>query len=285
MESAIELEVRNAPHSQSKRSFSPNSANRASDSWTTGAWRLPAGLSHPPKRTTIFRNALKGKVMRMKQAVPVQILRAEPARKFLTGSGVEDGSLIPAHFAWNLATGLYYKAKGRPWRLAKLPAGTCYVGVSFFQDLRSPDRRLQTSMAQVFTHSGDGFVLRGSEVTVDEGSKEAHLSERQAQELLSGVLRKYRDKARVDAHRVVIHKTSGFSPGETAGFLSEIGQRPYDLVSFHSDDPVRLLSTETFPCSGERFCRFQTKTISCTPRGTYRASVPTREFECRSPYT
>ena len=219
--------------------------------WPTIPGRLGPGghrrARATPEKDYDLRNALKGKVMRMKQAVPVQILRAEPARKFLTGSGVEDGSLIPAHFAWNLATGLYYKAKGRPWRLAKLPIGTCYVGVSFFQDLRSPDRRLQTSMAQVFTHSGDGFVLRGSEVMVDEGSKEAHLSETQAKELLSGVLRKYRDKAGIDAHRVVIHKTSGFSSEETAGFLSEIGQRPYDLVSFHSDDPVRLLRYRDFP--------------------------------------
>jgi hypothetical protein len=208
---------------------------------------VTGGPEPPPEKDFDLRNALKGKVMRMKQAVPVQILRSEPAHKFLTGSGVEDGSLIPAHFAWNLATGLYYKAKGRPWRLAKLPAGTCYIGVSFFQDLRSPDQRLQTSMAQVFTHSGDGFVLRGSEVMVDEGSKEAHLSERQARELLSGVLLKYREKASADAHRIVIHKTSGFSPDEAKGFLSEIGGRPYDLVSFHVDDPVRLLRYGDFP--------------------------------------
>jgi len=208
---------------------------------------VTGGPEPPPEKDFDLRNALKGKVMRMKQAVPVQILRTEPADKFLTGRGLEDGSLIPAHFAWNLATGLYYKAKGRPWRLAKLPAGTCYIGVSFFRDLRSPDRRLQTSMAQVFTHSGDGFVLRGSEVMLDEGSKEAHLSEPQAKELLSGVLRKYRDKAGVDAHRVVIHKTSGFSSNEVAGFLSEIGDRPYDLVSFHEDDPVRLLRYGDFP--------------------------------------
>jgi len=220
------------------------SGQRFLDDW---GLEVTGGPEPPPEKDYDLRNALKGKVMRMKQAIPVQILRAEPARKFLTGSGIQDGSLIPSHFAWNLATGLYYKAKGRPWRLAKLPAGTCYVGVSFFRDLRSPDLRLQTAMAQVFTHSGDGFVLRGSEVMVDEGSKEAHLSERQAAELMSGVLRKYRDKAGSEAQRVVIHKTSGFSNDETAGFLSEISQRPYDLVSFHSDDPVRLLRYGDYP--------------------------------------
>jgi len=221
-----------------------DSGQRFLDDW---GLEVIGGPEPPPDKDYDLRNAIKGKVMRLRQAVPVQLLRAEPAQKFLTGSGVEDGSLVPAHFAWNLATGLYYKAKGRPWRLAKLPPGTCYVGVSFFRDLRSPDQRLQTSMAQVFTHSGDGFVLRGSEVMIDADSKEAHLSEKQARELLSGVLRKYRDKAGIDARRVVIHKTSGFSPEETSGFVSEIGTRPYDLVSFHSDDPARMLRFGDFP--------------------------------------
>lgn len=208
---------------------------------------VTGGPEPPPEKDYDLRNAIKGRVMLLKQAVPVQLLRAEPAEKFLTSSGVEDGSLIPAHFAWNLATGLYYKAKGRPWRLAKLPVGACYVGVSFFRDLRSPDQLLQTSMAQVFTHSGDGFVLRGSEVMTDEGSKEAHLSEAQAHDLLSGVLKKYREKAGADAQRIVIHKTSGFSAGETAGFVSIIRDRPYDFVSFHNDDPVRFLRFGDYP--------------------------------------
>lgn len=200
----------------------------------------------PPERDFDLRNALKGKVMRLSQAIPVQILRDEPAQKFLSGEGVRDGSLIPAHFAWNFATGLYYKAKGKPWRLAKFPKGTCYVGISFFRDLRHPDQRLQTSMAQVFTHSGDGFVLRGSEVTVDEGSKEAHLSEKQAAELLSDVLSKYRKKAG-EPTRIVLHKTSGFAEMERRGFLGAIGSLAYDLVSFHDDDPIRFLRYGNYP--------------------------------------
>ena len=200
----------------------------------------------PPEKDYDLRNAIKGKVMRLRQAIPVQLLRDETAQKFLSGEGVQDGSLIPAHFAWNFATGLYYKAKGKPWRLAKFPKGTCYVGISFFKDLRHPDQRLQTSMAQVFTHSGDGFVLRGSEVVVDAGTKEAHLSERQARDLLTDVLAKYREKAG-EPTRVVLHKTSGYSSGERQGFLGVIGKLPYDLVSFHDDDPIRFLRYGNYP--------------------------------------
>jgi hypothetical protein len=208
---------------------------------------VTGGPEPPPDKDYDLRNAVKGKVMKMQQAIPVQLLREEPAQKFLDESGVRDGSLIPSHFAWNMATGLYYKAKGKPWRLAKFPQGTCYVGVSFFRDLRDPNLELQTSMAQVFTHSGDGFVLRGTEVMVDERSKEPHLSSKQATDLLTSVLSKYRGKARGDPTRIVLHKTSGFSPEERTGFLSAIGALPYDFVSFHDDDPIRFLRYGDYP--------------------------------------
>lgn len=208
---------------------------------------VTGGSGPPPEKDYDLRNAIKGKVMKLQQAVPVQILREEPALKFLTGSGVDGGSLIPSHFAWNMATGLYYKAKGRPWRLAKLPQGTCYVGVSFFRDLRDPDQDLQTSMAQVFTHSGDGFVLRGTEVMVDESTKEAHLTAEQSNNLLTSVIEKYKTKAVSDPTRIVIHKSSSFSPVENEGFLRAIGGLPYDLVSFHNDDPIRFLRYGDYP--------------------------------------
>lgn len=208
---------------------------------------VAGGPDLPLEKDYDLRNAVKGKVMRLQQAVPVQILREEPAHKFLTGSGVDGGSLIPSHFAWNMATGLYYKAKGRPWRLAKLPLGSCYVGVSFFRDLRDPNQDIQTSMAQVFTHNGDGFVLRGTEVMVDESTKEAHLTSEQSRDLLMNVIKKYRAKAGGDPNRIVIHKTSGFSPVEHKGFLEAIGRLPYDFVSFHDDDPLRFMRYGDYP--------------------------------------
>jgi hypothetical protein len=192
-----------------------------------------------------LRNAIKGQVMRY--GIPVQLLKEESSRKFLDGSGEKDGSLIRASFAWNLSTGMYYKAKGRPWRLAKLTQGSCYVGISFFRDLRTPQLNLQTSMAQLFTHSGDGFVLRGSEVVVDPGTKEAHLKEDQADQLLRSVLDVYDRKVGTRPARVVLHKTSGYSEGELAGFKRAIGNTPYDLVTISSDAPFRMLRLGEYP--------------------------------------
>ncbi len=46
---------------------------------------------------------------------------------------------------------------------------------------------------------------------------------------------------------MVVHKTTGYSPEEIQGFLSAIGQRAYDLVSFHQDDPIRFLRYGDWP--------------------------------------
>lgn len=102
---------------------------------------------------------------------------------------------VPATFAWNLATALYYKANGKPWRLAKLRQDTCYVGISFFHNLMNPDCDVQTSMAQVFTHNGEGIVLRGTDAVVDRRTDEPHMSEKQARELMAQALKTYAEKS------------------------------------------------------------------------------------------
>jgi hypothetical protein len=210
-------------------------------------WGLEISEHSAPReeRDYDFRNAIKGKVMPI--GIPVQILKEETGRKFLDGSGESDGSLIRASFAWNFSTGLYYKAKGKPWRLARLAQGTCYVGVSFYRDLRSPRLDLQTSMAQIFTHSGDGFVLRGDEVIVEPGSKEAHLSRKQAQDLLTSTLAIYSQKASALPSRVVIHKTSRFSVAEREGFLDALKSLPYDFVTISNQAPLKLLRMGAYP--------------------------------------
>ncbi|EQD30637.1 hypothetical protein B1B_18317, partial [mine drainage metagenome] len=57
---------------------------------------VTGGPEPPHEKDYDLRNALKGKVMRMKQAVPVQILRAEPAHNVPgRGAASRDGSLTP----------------------------------------------------------------------------------------------------------------------------------------------------------------------------------------------
>jgi hypothetical protein len=193
-----------------------------------------------------FHNALKGKVM--EYGIPIQLFRESSARGFLHfGEPSVKVTSEPATFAWNLATALYYKANGKPWRLAKLRQDTCYVGISFFHNLRNPDLDVQTSMAQVFTHNGEGIVLRGTDVVVDERTKETHMSEKQAGELMSEALKTYIQRADRPPVRVTIHKTTPFSEEEKRGFNTAIGKLSRDFVTVSPYHDFRFVRSGQYP--------------------------------------
>ncbi len=193
-----------------------------------------------------LHNALKGKIM--SYGIPIQIFRESSARGFFSyGQKGVKVTQEPATFAWNFSTALYYKANGKPWRLAKLRQDTCYVGISFFRNLRNPDPDIQTSMAQVFTHNGEGIVLRGTDVITDHITKEPHMSSKQARILVTEALKMYREKAGRDPSRIVIHKTSLFSEEEKSGFNEAIGSIMRDYVSINKNHDLRFLRVGQYP--------------------------------------
>jgi hypothetical protein len=193
-----------------------------------------------------FHNALKGKVMEF--GIPVQLLRESSTRGFLYyGQPSVKVTQEPASVAWNLATALYYKANGKPWRLAKLRQDTCYVGVSFFHNLLNPNPDVQTAMAQVFTHNGEGIVLRGTDVVVDRRTREPHMSEKQSLELMAEALKTYEERAGRKSSRVVIHKTTLFSREERNGFDSAIGTMAKDFVTLTTRHDFRSVRVGQYP--------------------------------------
>ena len=192
-----------------------------------------------------LRNALKGKAMRYN--IPTQILRESRARPIIEYPNSKPNQ-DPSAFCWNLSTGLYYKANGRPWRLAKLTVGTCYVGISFYRNKRTADSNVEISMAQVFTHSGEGFVLRGNDVTIDNETNEAHLTENQAYDLLKDSIDKYTKKVENSPDRVVVYKTSYFSDAERKGFDRALGDNlKKDYVGISKNTNLRALRTGKYP--------------------------------------
>jgi len=201
------------------------------------------------EKTYDFRNSLKGKIMSIKEAVPSQILKESTMDAIINYNPQDKKSFRqdPASFSWNISTALYYKANGKPWRLAKLRTDTCYIGVSFFYDKNSANANMQTSMAQVFTHTGEGLVLRGTDVYVDEVTREAHLSESQAKDLVLNALELYKSKAKQNPARVVIHKATLFSDAEIKGFSDGIGEIPKDFVTINKKKGIRFLRTGTYP--------------------------------------
>ena len=196
-----------------------------------------------------FRNSLKGKIMGLKSPSPIQLLRESTADKILNyDSSQRKRTQDPATFAWNFSTALYYKANGKPWRLAKLRQDTCFVGISFYKDKLSFNRDMQTSMAQVFTSNGEGLVLRGKEVFIDEKTKEPHLSENQARELMDSALQMYIKKAGRTPSRVVIHKSTLFTKEEKDGFSDAIGGLNRDFVTISKRNKgIRFMRIGSYP--------------------------------------
>ena len=208
------------------------------------------GTADDAEKSYDFRNALKGKVMR--HGIPIQILYESTCNHMLQyDSRSKHEMQDPASFAWNLSTALFYKANGKPWRLAKLPSDTCYVGVSFFRDKLRPTDNLQTSMAQIFTHTGEGLVLRGDDVRVDEHTREPHMTREQANNLLTRAISRYVKKSLQTPARVVIHKTTAFTNAEKGGFNSSIAEVPAYRKDFVTvkvpHDGIVFLRSGRFP--------------------------------------
>ena len=200
----------------------------------------------------VHRNLRRGlKAQAMRYGLPTQIIWPRTLR--LTADDGGRGtrkSQDPATRAWNVVTALYHKAGGIPWRLRHVDAGVCFVGVSFYRELHAQTPRLRTSMAQTFTASGDGYVLRGSTFDWDEREhgNSPHLDFAAAQSLVRDVLEHYKHQNRGSLPaRLVVHKRSRFWESELAGFQSGAQQVPQiDLVAL-GERGIRFFRPGDFP--------------------------------------
>jgi hypothetical protein len=151
--------------------------------------------------------------------------------------------------AWNMFSALYYKAGGTPWRLVRDASqfSACFVGISFFESL---DRsRLTTSMAQVFNELGEGIVVRGGAASLSKDDRQPHLSGDDARKLIADALARYRDVHFNLPARIVVHKSSPFSPEEEAGTKQAIREEKIaisDFVHLTGSD-VRLYRDGVYP--------------------------------------
>lgn len=177
-----------------------------------------------------FHDLLKATALTL--SAPLQLMRKEtwtgiPAR---TGGQSTRPLQDEATRAWNLHTALYYKAGGTPWRMQRHSSdlATCYVGVSFY---RTANRQaLHTAVAQVFNERGDGVVVRGGTAQISKSDRQPHLTASDAQRLLLEALAEYRTAHGHQPARIVLHKTSNFTPGEIDGFHEAADMREIDYM-------------------------------------------------------
>lgn len=212
--------------------------------------KVPEGAAAGGKVGVNFHDVLKARCITA--AVPIQVIRP---RTWRGGRGVED----EASRAWNLLTALYYKCGGKPWRLARLRnrRSRCFVGISFARGERN--NQLHTSVAQVFNELGDGVVVRGALARRSGKDKQPHLSEKDARELLSGALSRYRHYHGNPPAEITVHKTSSFSAPERRGFLKavdEAGLRACDLLWLTDAEDAFLIrgSSRYPPMRGTLLC-------------------------------
>lgn len=186
-----------------------------------------------------FHDLFKAKAMALRK--PTQIIlpttyNASKKAKLVKRNQKPQPLQDEATRAWNIYTALYYKALGIPWRLVRDPheLTTCYIGVSFYRTL---DRaKLLTSTAQIFNERGEGVILRGGQAELSKDDRQPYLPASDAAELLSNSLAMYRREHRNLPARVVLHKTSRFTPEEFEGFQDALDKHGIDTAEFISFD-------------------------------------------------
>ena len=167
---------------------------------------------------------------------------------------IENGRLIrepedPATVAWNLSTTAFFKASGKPWKLASVRPGVCYVGLVYKMDGTNLNNGNACCGAQMFLDSGDGVVFRGAVgpwYSKDTG--EFHLSKEKAHELMNLVVESYRDLHGKPPIELFIHGKTRFDDDEWEGFKSAVPHQT-DLVGvrIRPNSGLKLYRLGTMP--------------------------------------
>jgi len=193
-----------------------------------------------------LRRLIKAQAMCL--GIPTQLAKPTTFKTAPKGPSLQDD----ATRAWNFCVALYYKAEGYPWKLAHMNQGTCYVGISFYKDRRFRGR-IKTSVAQVFTHTGEGLVLKGGRAEIDEVSRSPYLSENAAYKLMTNVIEVYKRQMHQLPTRLLVHKSSRYRPEELSGFKN-------------ASKNIELKDFVTILVRGIRFMR--SEGVYPPPRGT-----------------
>lgn len=174
---------------------------------------------------TNFRRQLKARLLKHK--IVTQILRETTLapEDFTKANGMplrrlEDHATV----AWKLGTGAYYKGGGRPWQLAHVRPGVCYVGLVYKRSDLSADVRHACCAAQMFLSNGEGVVFRGAPGSwYNPDSKQFHIDEASAKGLIALVIAEYRLQHDSPPKELFIHASSNFADEEWAGFEKGAG--------------------------------------------------------------
>ena len=168
-----------------------------------------------------FHHQLKARLIRTRAVI--QVVR-ESSLNFEQDQEISTRRLQdPATLAWNLCTTAFFKAGGRPWKLAGVRDGVCYVGLVFKINPVDPGSGNACCGAQLFLDSGDGLVFKGAMGPwYSQETKEFHLPGAEARKLMERVVRSYFDENGKEPEELFIHGRTRFNDAEWAGFRSAV---------------------------------------------------------------
>jgi hypothetical protein len=171
-----------------------------------------------------FHNQLKARLLQLN--APSQIVRETT---LLSGAPLPDSERPsrdlepPSAVAWNMSSAAFYKAGGRPWKIADIRSGVCYIGIVFKQDNSSADARSACCAAQMFLDHGDGVVFKGAVGPwYSPANGDYHLSREKARELIFLAMETYVEKQNAAPRELFIHGRVRFNTEEWIGFTEAV---------------------------------------------------------------
>ena len=172
-----------------------------------------------------FHNQLKARLL--DAMVLTQIVRESTLSNILKPGDSDFDKRAAARqseIAWNLCTAIFYKVGGRPWKVANIREGVCYVGLVFKKDETTGTSKNACCAAQMFLDSGDGVVFKGAlGPWYNDETGDFHLSYEAAKALGDLAIKSYIKKAGGPPKEMFIHGKVRFEAKEWAGFRDAVG--------------------------------------------------------------
>lgn len=191
-----------------------------------------------------FHNQLKARLLEHRAAVQVVRETTLAPEEFTKAGGMPLRTLQDsATLAWNLATTCFFKAGGKPWQLAHVRPGVCYVGVVFKEDTSSAEHGMVCCGAQMFLDSGDGVVFKGTPGRWKTNKEdEFHLPKDKAKALMSLVVDAYsRSHGGQAPKELFVHGKTRFNKDEWDGFRETVPpQTNVVCVRIREDSGMKL---------------------------------------------
>ena len=198
-----------------------------------------------------FHNQLKARLL--PHTTPTQVVRESTlAYEDICddkGRPTRDLARVQTDIAWNIATAVFYKAGGRPWKIAHIRDGVCYVGIVFKRDDQNADPRWACCAAQMFLDSGDGVVFRGAVGPwYSPEERDFHLSRNAARELVSLAVNSYQERRGCPPTELFLHGKIRFNHEEWRGFGDAIDSNTSLVgVRIRNTSDLKLYRAATHP--------------------------------------